>query len=158
MVLVALLAILLFTGQGRDEKVATVRGRKAIIDDSARVGGPTIINGKLTVNGMLLHASPNTIKNSTAYTDTLTISSATSNVIFIRVGKAAAADSVKYIKGLTANVYYQFTVVASDSTILWMDGGNLKLGGNRLTDKTSDRLFGWSDGTNFYEIAHVSND
>jgi len=131
------------------------------VNTGARFQGAVTFNSTATFTGGTFLATQApvtiTISNSATFGDTLNLTGATSGAINIRCGKGAT-DSVKVIKGLSANKYYIFSIIADDSTVRFQDGVNLKLGASRVLDKASDRLFVWSDGTSVFEIAFSSND
>jgi len=139
-------------------KPFTLEGKRAIIDDSLRVGGKTTINGELFAK-MQTFASPTTvtISNSATFADTLNLSSVIATRIAVKNGKPTI-DTVKFVKAPTSGAIYIFSITADDSTVRFTDGGNLKLGAARVLDKASDRLLCISDGTSLFEIAFVSND
>ena len=96
-----------------------------------------------------------TVKAGTTKNDTMTLAalSAGQNVIALQ-RNGAAGDTVKAIEGTTnlLNGFYLFKILVDDSSVTFIDGGNLKLNGNFTLDKTDDRLLLEWDGTNFYTM------
>lgn len=91
-------------------------------------------------------------------TDTLRLASTQYSWIKVR-GRSGTTDSVKYITGGLSYGVYVFSAAADDTTIVLIDGGNLKLSGSLTLDALTDMVMLFFDGTNFRQLtAVVSND
>lgn len=97
------------------------------------------------------------ITNAAITADTLKLASTKYQLIKVR-NTVNASDSVHVVTGLLANGYYLFKAVHTDTTIIFVDGGNLLLGATRTLDGDDDMLLCFSDGTNLIEVAFISNE
>lgn len=88
--------------------------------------------------------------------DTLKLVSSAYSWIKIR-GKSGSTDSVTWITGGVSGQLYIFSAVADDTTIHINDGGNIKASAQIVLDALTDRITFFFDGTNFIQIAPVSN-
>ena len=140
-----------------------INTKQLLVDDSARISGATIVNGNITNNALtssqqigVTGSTTKSFAGAAGATDTMALSSTA--YTWIKVRANAATDSLERISGGVTNALYIFQAVADDTTICFVDGGNLKLGGNRSLDALTDRLLLFFDGTNFIELFFNSND
>ncbi len=98
-----------------------------------------------------------TIDNEALTVDTLKLASTKYDVIKIR-NSVNASDSVHAITGMIRNKFYSLQAVHTDTTIVLIDGGNMKLSATRTLDSDTDLCYGFYDGTNFIEHYFNNND
>jgi len=126
---------------------------KAINADSA-----THVNARATINQIAVDSSATVaVDSSLAAADTLNVTSSIFTRIKVR-GKSGAVDSVDYIKGAVAGNLYMFQPVADDTSIVFPDAGQFRLGASRTLDALGDILIVLFDGTSFYEVFFGNND
>jgi len=95
--------------------------------------------------------------DATELADTLKLASTKYALIKVRIA-GSGADSVHVATGLLANQLYIFKAVHTDSSVVFVDGGNLILGGTRTLDGDDDILVCFSDGTSLIEVAFANNE
>ena len=159
------------------QKRYTLEGRRAIIDDSARITGTLVVTGTethygaITNNGAVTN-SANVTTNATkvvqqlaltgsttlavpsALTGVDTLALGTTKYTWIKIrGASGATDSVTTITGGVSGAIYLFSAVADDTTIVLIDGSNLKLTGNITLDALTDRVLLQYDGTDYIMVA-----
>lgn len=142
---------------GQASKVYTLLAKKAIIDDSLRVGGPVTVNGSLTVSGTT------TSTGAVAGTTTLTpVSIASATTLQLTAGTifyVSGTAKITRILPVSATAYGTKVTLVSVSTDSLIDGGNLKLAGNfnGTADDVITLIYGAQADTFFYEESRAIN-
>ena len=136
---------------------ATIKST-ATINGAATVNANTTVNGQLDANAYSIDSSQTLAVNTSQLTALDTVNLGTGKLSWVKLrGKSGAVDSVTTFTGGVTNMVYIFSPVADDTTVVLIDGSNIKSSGAITLDALTDRVMFWFDGTNLIQISGVVN-